>query len=423
VVNIKTGKKKNKATKDVTAIGKALRALGGIGGATASGMLGMNTGVGSAAGTQLGAIISRWLGFGDYRVKSNSLLRVDSSGSIPMMHNTGQSIIVRHKEYVCDVIAGTGAPTGFNISNRFYLNPGLEASFPWLSTIAQQYQEYSWRGVVYHFISTSGEYSAAMASTSLGSVMLHTDYRVTAPAPGSKVELLNEYFACDARPTECFIHPIECDPKENPYNVQYVRSGAVPAGEDPKTYDLGVVSVASQGIPVAGTNLGELWVTYEVELRKPQIVGAIGSSTPSAYYSSGAAGAATFFGLSPTAKFDNIGLTIIGNVMTFPSGSTGAYLVGIWHSKAGAPYDYPNLAFTLVNCVKAVPWSGGSGHAYLSGAAITNVSAGGPSVMFLITISDPTRSASVTITPGGAMAMTATDIAVASFAPVSGVTY
>jgi hypothetical protein len=333
-------------------MGKIIRGLGALGGGTLGNLFGYAD-EGKHYGRELGAAISKWLGTGDYTVKVNSLVGKASS-TIPMMHNTGQSIVVRHKEFLCDVVSGSGTPTSFNVGDRFYLNPGLTNSFPWLSTIASQFQEYTWRGIVFHYVPTSGN-SVASTNTALGTVMLHTDYRVTAPMPVSKVELLNEYFACDARPSESFCHPIECDPKENPYNVQYVRTGDVPAGEDPKSYDLGVVNVATQGFPGAATTAGELWVTYEVELRKPQI--SVGGPTASTVYKATSnINTTTPLGTNAVSSINELGIIIStsNGKITFPRGLTGKYMILVNYYSSGSG-QFSFASETLVNCTSVTP--------------------------------------------------------------------
>jgi len=98
--SIKMARKKRQ---NPTAIGQAIRALGGLGGGVLGGYLG-NASLGKAAGTGLGAMVSKWLGQGDYVVTSNSLVnRFRTSGDIPNMHRNGQSVVVRHREYITDV--------------------------------------------------------------------------------------------------------------------------------------------------------------------------------------------------------------------------------------------------------------------------------------------------------------------------------
>jgi len=369
---------------EITTIGKAIRALGSVGGGAIAPFAGMAPGAGASAGNNLAAAFSKWLGFGAYKVRVNSITNPESF--IPTMHRVGQSVVVRHKEFVCDVLSGpSGTPTDFNVLRTLYLNPGLSTSFPWLASLARQYQEYTWRGMVFHFVSTSGN-SVASTNTALGTVMMHTDYRVTNTSPASKVELLNEYFATDNKPSECFVHPIECDPKENPYNVQYVRTGAVPSGEDAKTYDLAKVNIATQGMPSTSMNCGEIWVTYEVELRKPQITSMLGDADH--LYGSTSVSTTAPLGTSvSTASGNTIGCTTSGKYVYFPIGSFGVYcLQYIW---TGTALTTTYNTSTLTNCVAQNCFNS-------TNVALLNTASGQTrgGVTAWISIPDPTKVAS-----------------------------
>lgn len=341
--------KKAKQKKDnVTRLGGALRVLGGLGGRALGTLVGFGDD-GAKTGTSLGGALSRWLGAGDYTVRSNSLVSMAKSGSIPSMHRNSQSVVVRHKEFLGDVSAGTGTPTSFNMSSAYPLNPGMSRTFPWLSQIAAQYQEYTFRGIVFHFVSTSGE-SVASTNTSLGTVMMTTNYKATDSAPQSKVELLNEFFSCDAKPSESFCHPIECDPKENPYKVQYVRTGSIPSSEDLKTYDLGEFYIGTQGIPAASTNLGELWVSYEVELRKPKLSGFGNLDLPTASFTATSnINTTTPFGTNRTTVYDNIGLTVSNNgTISFPPGK-GPFVMILIYTGVTNTADFATTRTNLAN--------------------------------------------------------------------------
>jgi hypothetical protein len=78
--------------------------------------------------------ISRVFGYGDYTVSSggstehivsNSLIK----GGPPKFGQ--ENVRVRHREYITDVITSPTANTF--LGNVFYINPGLEVSYPWLS--------------------------------------------------------------------------------------------------------------------------------------------------------------------------------------------------------------------------------------------------------------------------------------------------
>jgi len=318
-------KKKMTKQQDVTAVGRALRALGGLGGGYAGGLLG-NAALGSAAGSGLGAIVSRWLGQGDYSVQSNSLLgSVRPDGTIPAMHKDGQSVIVRHKEFLGEIL---GSQT-YTVQKRYALNPGDSSTFPWLAAIAGQYTEYKVRGMIFHYVPTSG---MAVNSTNpaLGSVMIQTSYRATEAAPASKIEMMNEYWATEARPSEAFIHPIECDPKENPFNVQYVRNSSVASTENILMYDLGVTTVATTGCPATGNVLGDLWCTYEIELKKPKIANVTTETALSAVnYAQGSLTGATMWSVS-AASFSSIpGVTVSPTGLSIGREVQGTYLLAV----------------------------------------------------------------------------------------------
>ena len=72
---------------------------------------------------------------------------------------------------------------------------------------------------------------------SIGSIVLATEYNSGAPAFTSKQAMENYQFAQSAKPSLSVLHPIECAPKQNVLSELYIRPGAVPAGQDVKTYD------------------------------------------------------------------------------------------------------------------------------------------------------------------------------------------
>lgn len=335
VVKKKKGQKKQqrvraKKQQSVGLLGQGLRALGGLGGGALGGYFGA-PGTGSAVGTSLGAALSKWLGAGDYTVVANSMLH--AGPTIPAMHSSGQSIVVRHKEYLGPVVGSAN----FTVQSVYTLNPGLVASFPWLSRIAACFQEYTFKGAVFHYVPTSG---VAISGTNpaIGSVMMQTSYRSTESSPTTKIELLNEYWASEAAPNETFAHPIECQPAENPFKVQYVRSSTV-GTDSPLMYDLGKTFVATQGMPADGNPVGDLWITYEVELRKPVVKSNV---TPGTFYASALTNGTTSGG----PLFSNMiwapsttGITSTGLSMSFPSMVPGDYLYDIAIQTQGSNFS------------------------------------------------------------------------------------
>jgi hypothetical protein len=305
---------------------------------------------GSIAGHGLGNSIATWLGMGAYKVGSNTLL----TNPVASMHSSGETIRVNHREYIGDVI--TSATPGAFSSTLYPLNPGLFGSYPWLSGIAQQFQEYTIKGMIYEFVSTSGD-AIASSNTALGSVMMATQYRASATPFANKITMLNEFFSTDGKPSTNFCHPIECDPKENPFNVQYIRGSTPGAGEDIKMYDLGVFTIATIGSQGTSVNIGELWCSYDIELRKPQVADVTNLYGETAHYYNGGASTAANLGTIYTKRFDSIGLAITPSTITFPTGSLGSYYVTYWYpfSTAITP-----SAPTVVNGSIPPDWAGGT---------------------------------------------------------------
>lgn len=380
-----------KLTKEIGLLGRALRYGGGIAGGYLGGALGgpMGATAGQSHGSSLGAAISRWLGAGDYTLNANSIVK---SGQIPGMHGDGQSTIIRHKEYITDVI--TSGVVGAFSSRVFPINPGLSLSFPWLAGIAQQYQEYSIKGMVYHYVSASGD-AVASTITTLPTVMMATQYRSTAPDFEDKLTMLNAYFSSDAKASEDFCHPIECDPKENPFNVQYVRGGAVPTGEDIKSYDLGKFTIATIGAQAANVLVGELWCTYEIELKKPYPTAQLDLFNQVAHFELASASTANRFGSLSIVKVNTIGVTFpTTNSLAFPIGTIGKYLVSAWWLSATANTQ---LTATVTNCTASALFTSTNTNQFGVSAAYT---AGGPYYNIILDISDPNKAASFQFTGG-----------------------
>jgi hypothetical protein len=218
-------------------------------------------------GNMLGGLVGlpTIFGSGDYECNQNSLWTAGQQ--VPFMHSQSESVTLRHREYIQDIsIFGPNFA-----SEAFAINPGLGSTFPFLSAIAQNFQEYTFKGLVFEFKTTSATALASGTNTALGSVMLAVQYRSDAAPFTSKQTMLNEMWSVDCAPSASCLLPVECAPLENPMSIQYVRAG--PATGDIKMYDLGLLTVATAGGQTGQNNVvGELWVSYEVELRKPQVI-------------------------------------------------------------------------------------------------------------------------------------------------------
>lgn len=359
-----------KKTQELTRLGAALRTLGGLGGAALGGVVGQ-AGAGAGYGTSLGAMLSRWLGSGDYVVKSNSIVQsvLRSTDSIPSMHNTGQSITIRHKEYIAEV---KGSKV-FSVQRFFPIQPGDSNSFPWLSGIAPKFQQYRVKGMVFHYVPTSGT-AVSGTNPALGSVMLQTSYRANDAAPGSKAEMLNEYWSSEGSPSEAFCHPIECDPKENPFDVHYVRTKPVAGADSLLLYDVGTLFLATSGMPDDNNVVGDLWVTYEVELSKPVVVTNISDNVESTLHAVASPVPGNWFA-GTTTSTGAIEATFGGQVLNFPVGLVGTFLIVV-RIQASTTFSAIDLsgAPSYTDCVSAPADATGSSYnrVVASGGTVSN---------------------------------------------------
>lgn len=220
--------------------------------------------IGGGLGHLAQGLVKKFTGHGDYSVEVNTLL--GPRFSPPELINKAQrGVCISHREYIGEITAAS------TFTNRAYdINPGISTTFPWLAGVANNFEQYAFTGMVFEYKSLSADYTTA-ASAALGYVAMATQYNSLSPMFQDKVHMENYEFANSAKPSESFIHPIECKRALTPMEPMYVRTGPVETGADQRLYDLGKFQIATGGNSGSGV-LGELWCTYEVCLYKPKLV-------------------------------------------------------------------------------------------------------------------------------------------------------
>jgi hypothetical protein len=150
-------------------------------------------------------------------------------------------------------------------ANSLYVNPGLPASFPWLSQIAKQYEKYQFKTLYYMYKPTVSGYATAGQT---GKVMLSLDYDASDNPPASKVQVMDTWPHSDKMPYEV-IRLVPSLPAMHQNGPKFIRTAAPPAGSDIKTYDAGLLSYSTEGTGVLDALVGELHVFYVVDLMVP----------------------------------------------------------------------------------------------------------------------------------------------------------
>lgn len=299
-------------------------------------------------------------GFGDYRIGSNSLLTGGITPPTIMNSMDKGGVIIRHREYMGDVLPSTN----FNI-NTYSINPGLFSTFPWLSQVAANFEQYRFRGLIFEFKSLSSDaVLSTAANTSLGSVIMATQYNALSTAFTDKKTMENYEFANSSKPSECFIHPIECKASQTPVSELYVRTGGVPTGADARLFDLGDFNLATVGMQGTTGVIGELWCTFEVEFYKSKLITADGLGALTDHWQlsglSGGTGGA-FLGTTSTKIANNIGTTIdtTGTILTFPATITnGMWLVNYLVKGTSTALTTPPTISFNASCTTLNYWNG-----------------------------------------------------------------
>lgn len=227
---------------------------------------------GNAAGHAMQA-----LGVGEY--VTNSLVNGGGGqiGAGVPSFSPGQegSIMVIHEEYLSDVFA----PPANTFANQTYdINVGLEQTFPWLAQIAQNYDEYEIKQLMFTYRSSIAPLGAS-GTGQVGTIIMATQYNPDEQPFNSKGPMLQYAGSRSARVIDGMIQGVECNPNMNSGAPgKFTRAGPVPVGADIKTYDIGRFNMAVSDVPgtYAGQSIGELYVSYTVELRKPKFFEAAG---------------------------------------------------------------------------------------------------------------------------------------------------
>lgn len=354
---------------------------------------------GAKVGSMLGRRISSLIGSGDYRATGltahNSLIQNNLPATISF---TDRTIRIAHREYVCDIV--TSADSTFK-SDQFVVNANYTTTFPYLSGIATQFEKYRFKGLVFEFISTTTPY--ATAGTSVGTAVMACQFNTANPDFNSKTQMENVENAISVRLDQNALYGVECkDQVQNWYYTRHLGAGANESTNVSNIYDLCDFSIATIGSPGASKPVGELWVTYDVELTGPRLPDVrygylhisasdpatgypLGSSTRSVVKQGILAQTAIESASSDIVRFNNV---LVGDILSidysYKAATAGANLVGL----------------TLVNCEFVKMLAGGTVGIIAEPAASTSTTTAGLSAYVRITGLDAQLNFSTTALGG-----------------------
>lgn len=243
-------------------------------------------------------------------------------GKAPKITQNGDSVRIRHRE----LVSGITGSVGFTIANTIALNPGLAASFPWLSTIANSWEEYSFNALKFEYFTRTG-------SSTPGSVIMSPDYDASDAAPASEQQICSYQDVIEDAPWKDICCNLPSNRMNSADKFRFVRSGALAANQDIKLYDVGNLFVAT--LDGTAVNWGKLWVEYDVTFRIPQLgAGSTGPSAGGSFVGGGVFSTAVPFGTVPVPDPQNSGISLSNaSVLTFSA--LGDYVVNYILTGAG----------------------------------------------------------------------------------------
>jgi len=371
--------------------------------------LGANIGAFVGHGAQ--QLIKSLTGFGDYHIDKNSIL--EGGMSPPSIVNTVNrgGFIVRHREYIADIVASTAYT-----NQTFDINPGLSGSFPYLSQIAKAFEMYRMRGLVYEFKSMSSDaVLSSSASSALGTVAMATQYNSLSAGFTNLIALENHEFSCASKPSMDFYHPVECKKSLIPNSELYTRTGAVPDNADIRLYDLGQFNIATSGMQNATGVIGQLWCTYEVEFYQAKYDAPTGILSEHVYNTQCSNSA--WLGTVHSFRANNsLGIGVEPNVLTFPDTvRDGTYFVVLKYLiTSPGTLTLPTITPLSGYGVLLTVWNNGAGNTGNS----ANSSGGAPNpetchICFIVKVLKP--SLTITFSGGVLAANTVSDLFVTQY--------
>jgi hypothetical protein len=181
--------------------------------------------------------------------------------SKPKMSLSGDAMVIRHSEMIGSILSG--APTSNVTAFRaisFRANPGISTVFPWLSSVAVNYEKYRFKYLRFVIV-------PLVATTYSGRIGVGFDYDSTDTVCGNRQEFYALTTHAENMPWEASMIEVKCD-------KAYKFTGTHTAADN-KLIDQGQVIVMSDTISNGGTisaaiALYDLIVDYEVELIEPQ---------------------------------------------------------------------------------------------------------------------------------------------------------
>jgi hypothetical protein len=233
---------------------------------------------------------------------------------------------VRHAEFVGYI----NSSVAFS-EQTFEVSPTNVLLFPWLSSIANNYEKYRLHGACFMFVSTSAS-AIGSTNTALGEVMIATQYDVNRNEFSSPEAMKQTHYISSGPPSEDMLHGIECNEFSSNWFFTDPNASDASATVDRRFHDCAEVTIGTYGAQAASV-IGELYVIYDIEFSCPSL--PRGGQQVARLYSDGFDNTDTLGSTTDTRKWGGdfeLTLPSSGNqdTFTFPDQITS----GIWWVQA-----------------------------------------------------------------------------------------
>jgi hypothetical protein len=236
------------------------------------------------------------------------------TGQAQIFRNGVDSCRIIHRELVASI---TGS-SAFTVAQALALNPGMAASFPWLSNEAAGWEKYKFNNLKFCYYTRTG-------SNVPGSMMLAPDYDASDAAPVSEVAASAYEDTEEDAPWKDICCELRGSELMGDMKERYVRNGALAANQDIKMYDCGNLFACT--VDGTAVNWGKLWVEYDVTLITPHVPSGGFQGAGYLGAAGGSLAAATPFGAAPTASGSVILSAAATNVLSISNVQIGQTLL------------------------------------------------------------------------------------------------
>jgi hypothetical protein len=246
-----------------------------------------------------------------------------------------QPFVVCKDEYSQDVIGSTGLSI-LPVS----INPGLQGTFPWLYGQANSYQMYRFRKLRFNYYTRD-------SSNDKGTVALVFIPNPDDPTPTSLASLANYDTRVLTTPWQSAF--VDVPNSDLTRLRKFLIRDALVANEL-ATYDIGFLVISTGGTSTG--KLGELWLTYELELFSPQppdnlLIPPLPDNN--AVYKQAAA-ITTTAGVATPIPWD----TIVANVFGLLPTTTGPFGAGAFTGIRGSVVVYAQVSIAAIGTLTNV---------------------------------------------------------------------